>query len=76
MTKDNVQKIANLSYFNTVSYACKWKGYSVWSVSIDNDASCYTGYPQFILTRKSSWRWARDNKESIEIMNEINKTKS
>ena len=75
MTKKYVEKIAMLYAFNKVQYVGKWEGYSVWSVSTgDNDE--YTGYPQYILTTKNSWRWVKDSEESISILNSIHSSTS
>lgn len=71
MTKKDVEKIAMLYAFNKVQYVGKWGGYSVWSVTTGNNDN-YTGYPQYILTTKSSWRWTKNNKESLDILNSIN----
>ena len=73
MTKKDVEKIALLYSFSIVQYVGKWGGYSIWSVSTGDDEE-YTGYPQYILTTESSWRWTKNSKESLAILNSINKS--
>lgn len=73
MTKQDVQKLAKLASFNHVRYEGKWDNYSVWYVYDDEEEEEYTGYPQYILTKESSWRWVKDYKESMKIMRELNK---
>lgn len=76
MKQQEILKFARKSIFDTVKRLGEWNGYEVWEPGFSDGEPRYIGFPQFILVKGNSIRWAKDDRESTAIMKKIyiNKT--
>lgn len=65
--KEKIKEMAEKYGFHDVKYIGKWKKYNVYEPIFTDEETHMIGFPQYLLERNGTVRWAESSDESMDI---------
>lgn len=70
-TPESVLKIVKESFYDSVRFVGRWRGYDVYEPFFSDGIPRFLGFPQYILFKEGESRWTADREESLSVMKSI-----
>ena len=65
--KEKIKEMAEKYGFHDVKYIGKWKKHNVYEPIFTDEETHMIGFPQYLLERNGTVRWAESSDESMDI---------